>query len=158
MKNGPGPFLKVPPVVSKRPRVEMVPLIDCFFLLLVFFIFGVFSMTLQQGIWVDLPAAAQAASLKEETVTISVTAEGALFVNDRPVALEALGDALRQAVPPPVVGPEGRSPASGGATGGGTLVVIRADRASRHGLVVSVLDAVRQAGLQHVSFQTEPPA
>ncbi|MBI3021210.1 MAG: biopolymer transporter ExbD [Candidatus Omnitrophica bacterium] len=35
--------------MSKRPRIEMVPLIDCFFLLLVFFIFGVFSMTMQQG-------------------------------------------------------------------------------------------------------------
>ncbi|MBI3324778.1 MAG: biopolymer transporter ExbD, partial [Candidatus Omnitrophica bacterium] len=36
--------------MSKRPRVEMVPLIDMFFLLLIFFIFGVFSMKMQEGI------------------------------------------------------------------------------------------------------------
>ncbi|MBI2495467.1 MAG: biopolymer transporter ExbD [Candidatus Omnitrophica bacterium] len=85
--------------MSKRPRIEMVPLIDCFFLLLVFFIFGVFSM-------------------------------------------EALTGALRQ---------EASRQTSG-------LVVINADREVRHGLVMSVLDSVRQAGLETVSFHTMPEA
>jgi len=130
----------VKPVVSKRPRIEMVPLIDMFFLLLVFFIFGVFSMTMQQGIIVDLPSAASAASTKDDTITISLTADGSLSLNAEPLAIEALAPALRQEhvhLPNP-------------------LVVINADRQVTHGRVISVLDTVRQAGLQRVSFQTAP--
>lgn len=131
----------VKPFTSKRPRVEMVPLIDMFFLLLVFFIFGVFSMTLQQGILVDLPQAATATSTEAEAVTVSLTAEGAVFLNQAPVALEALAAALqavRQRQPDP-------------------LVIINADRLSPHGTVMTVLDAVRQAGLQRISLQAATP-
>lgn len=120
----------------------MVPLIDCFFLLLVFFIFGVFSMTMQQGIVVDLPAAQAGVSTQEAGLTISLTADGALFLNQDPVTLEALTGALRQ---------EASRQTSG-------LVVINADREVRHGLVMSVLDSVRQAGLETVSFHTMPEA
>jgi len=132
----------VKPALSKRPRIEMVPLIDCFFLLLVFFIFGVFSMTMQQGLVVNLPAADAGVSTPEGRLTISLTADGALFLNQDPVTLEALTSALRQE--------------ANRQTGG--LVVINADREVRHGLVMSVLDAVRQAGLETVSFHTMPEA
>jgi len=126
---------------SKRPRIEMVPLIDMFFLLLVFFIFGVFSMTMQQGLLVDLPAAETAvATTNEEPLSITVTAEGALFLNQEPVALPSLSAMLRQRklhVADP-------------------LVIINADRHVAHGTVMGVLDAVRRAGLKRVSFQTAP--
>ena len=131
----------VKPVVSKRPRVEMVPLIDMFFLLLIFFIFGVFSMKMQEGIIVDLPQAQTGAVSKDdETITISVTAEGELAVNRQPATLQTLPAALE------VQREERREP----------LVVINADRAASHGVVIGVLDAVRQVGLQRVSFQTTP--
>ena len=133
----------VKPFVSKRPRVEMVPLIDMFFLLLIFFIFGVFSMKMQEGIIVDLPRAATGAASKEdETITVSVTADGGLAVNRQPVTLEALPAALE------AQRGERREP----------MVIINADRLASHGTVISVLDAVRQAGLQRVSFQTTPEA
>jgi len=124
---------------SKRPRIEMVPLIDMFFLLLVFFIFGVFSMTMQEGLIVDLPAAETAVTTTEESLTITVTAEGSLFLNQEPIALNDLSGSLRhhrlRAADP--------------------LVTIHADRRTVHGRVMAVLDAVRQAGLSRVSFQTE---
>jgi len=118
----------------------MVPLIDMFFLLLVFFIFGVFSMTMQQGIIVDLPSAQTVASQQGEAVTISLTAEGAMFFNQETVTMDALASRLREA--------QRNQPSS--------LVVINADREARHGRVIEVLDAVRQAGLQRVSFQASP--
>ena len=144
----------------KRPRVEMIPLIDMFFLLLVFFIYGVFSMAMQQGILVDLPQASTATSTQEEAVTVSLTAEGAVFLNQEPVALDALAAALqavRLRVLPrtedrarhEVSGVEGRRP--------DPLVIINADRRSPHGTVMTVLDAVRQAGLQRISLQAATP-
>ena len=126
---------------KRRVRVEMVPLIDMFFLLLVFFIFGVFSMSLQEGIVVDLPAAATASPLKEdETVTISITEEGGLFLDQGAMTLDTLAAALRSEAL--------RSPKP--------FVAINADTRVRHGLVIKVLDTVREAGLQRVSFQTAP--
>jgi len=118
----------------------MVPLIDMFFLLLVFFMFGVFSMTMQQGIVVDLPSAQAVASQQEDTVTISLTADGALFFNQAPVTTDALAVLLRDT--------HRAQPAS--------LVVLQADRLAHHGRVMEVLDLVRQSGLQRVSFQASP--
>lgn len=136
--------MQVNPFPFKRPvRVEMIPLIDMFFLLLVFFIFGVFSMTMQEGIMVNLPGASTAASLKDErAVTISITAEGALFLREQPVTLDALASTLRAEA--------AKSPEP--------LVSINADGEARHALVITVLDTVRHAGLQRVSFQTAPDA
>jgi len=133
----------VPMVVMKRPRVEMVPLIDMFFIILVFFIFGVFPMTMQQGIMVELPAAATSRATREDAITVSVDADDAVFVNHQPVTVTALASRLD------AVRPETEKP----------LVIINADRAAHHGVVVSVLDAIRQAGFARVSFQTaaEPP-
>jgi biopolymer transport protein ExbD len=118
----------------------MIPLIDMFFLVLTFFIFGVFSMTMQEGILVDLPTAETAASTQDEALTVSVSADGALFLNREPVVLETLGEALRAR--------------AGSATD--QLVILNADAAARHGLVVSVLDAVRRGGFRRVSFRTAP--
>ncbi|MBI3010845.1 MAG: biopolymer transporter ExbD [Candidatus Omnitrophica bacterium] len=130
--------MQVKAFLPRRPRVEMIPLIDMFFLLLVFFIFGVFSMTLQQGLIVDLPKAETSVSTtKEDVVTISLPAEGGLFINRLPVALKSLAATLRQHSMPRE-----------------SMVVINADRQVPHGTVMAVLDAVRLAGLQRVSFQT----
>lgn len=129
-----------PPTSVRRPRVEMIPLIDMFFLLLVFFLFGVFSMTMQRGLLVDLPSAQTATTTQDDTLAISITADGQLALQEEPVTLEALPGRL----------------ASYAAHGDEPLVLIHADERVRHGLVVSVLDAVRHAGLARVSIQAQP--
>jgi biopolymer transport protein ExbD len=132
--------MQVNPFPSKRPvRFEMVPLIDMFFLLLVFFIFGVFSMTMQQGLMVELPPAVTATASQEDTVTVSVTGEGAVFLNQEPVTLQTL---------PAHLAALSRQPEP--------IVLINADTAARYGVVIAVLDAVRGAGLARVSFTTQP--
>ncbi len=133
--------MQVNPFPFKRPvRMEMVPLIDMFFLLLVFFIFGVFSMSRQQGIIVELPSARTGTSTQDETVTISIEADGTLFLEREPLQQAALDHRLREIA--------ARTPLP--------LVVINAHRLAGHGVVIDVLDRVRQASLQRVSFQTEP--
>ena len=134
--------MQINPFPFKRSaRIEMVPLIDMFFLLLIFFIFGVFSMSMQEGLVVDLPGATTAvASPHEDHVAITVTAEETLWLNREPVTLDTLAAALR-ARQARVADP---------------LVTIQADRRVPHGTVMAVLDAARQANIQRVSFQTAP--
>ena len=132
--------MRVQPFTPRRPRVELIPLIDMFFLLLVFFIFGVFSMTTQEGIRVELPQAATAAASKDETLTVSLTAEGTLFVDQDLTTLETLAVTLQAR--------HGGNP--------DTTIIINADRAVTHGAVISVLDTIRQAGFKRLIFQTAP--
>lgn len=126
--------------ITKRLRVEMLPLIDMFFILLAFFIFGVFSMTMREGIVVDLPSAQTAESAAKEGTTISITENGELFFNDQPVDREALALQLYD------LGMSETIP----------NVTIRADAQVAHGIVVDVLDLARKNNIKHVSFQTEP--
>jgi biopolymer transport protein ExbD len=133
----------IKPFVARRARVELIPLIDTFFLLLSFFIFSVFSMSMQEGLQVDLPTAESAAPSKEDTLTISITAEGTLFLNQEPAVLDTLAQTLQQRRATFAQSP---------------LVLINADRHVPHGTVMSVLDAVRQAQLTRVSFQAQPEA
>ena len=41
---------------TRKVRIEMVPMIDCMFLLLVFFIYAMLSMAVHRGLPVNLPA------------------------------------------------------------------------------------------------------
>lgn len=124
----------------RQPRVEMLPLIDMFFILLAFFIFGVFSMTMQQGIAVELPRVATAVASKEDSAVISLTADGKLFLNHEPSTIDTLEAALR----------EWREQYQE------AVVIIQADRMVPHGTVIEVLDRIRLAGINRVSFATEP--
>lgn len=132
--------MRVKAFVAKRPRVELVPLLDMFFILLVFFIFGVFSMTMSSGILVDLPAASTTEPLTPEVAVISLTADGRLFLNQEAVTVETLRSRLQafRAGRPEVP------------------VVINADHKVVHGLVMEVLDTVRQVGVARVAFRTAP--
>lgn len=133
--------MQVNPFPFKRSvRVEMVPLIDMFFLLLVFFIFGVFSMTMQQGILVELPRATTATTAQDKAVTVSLAADGTAFFNQDAVTMDELIDRLQTA--------QQTTPQQ--------LVILQADRQVSHGRVVEILDAIRQAGLHRVSFQALP--
>jgi len=128
------------PVPVRKARIELIPLIDVMFFLLASFIFVSLSMVQQKGIKVDVPKAATGDSNRKEYSAISVTAAGKLFLDKRPVTLEELQAALLQ------MARRSDEP----------RLSISADRQARHGDVVAVLDATRQAGLSKVAFETRP--
>ena len=132
--------MKVKRFRRRRPRIEIIPMIDTIFFLLVFFMVASLSMIRQQGLTVELPRAASASRTAEQRITISVTADGNLFLDKRRVEREALLDALREAI--------ARSPKA--------LVVVNADRGARHGDVVDVMDVARLAGAVQASIATQP--
>jgi biopolymer transport protein ExbD len=125
---------------ARKGRIEIVPLIDCMFLLLVFFVYSMMTLTQPRGIPVKLPPAADAPPERKEFVAISITETGQLFLEEEQVGLQDLEDRLAQKR---ILNPSLR-------------VLVNGDRNARHGQVVQVLDVLRRLSIQNVAIQTGP--
>lgn len=131
--------MKIPSDHSRPPRIEMVPLIDVVFLLLVVFIYAMLSMAVHKGLPVALPTSSTAKTELKTELSITVTAQGDIFVDKAPVALHALAAVLRR-----------RSSADREAG-----VLLFADRSLPYQTLYRVLDQVRRAGLTRINLQAE---
>ena len=69
---------------KKKARIEIIPMIDTMFFLLVFFMISTLSMTLQKGMEVNLPKASSASDDLPEQVTLTIGSKGELFFNRTP--------------------------------------------------------------------------
>ena len=63
----------------RRARIEIVPVIDVVFLLLVFFMMASLSMTVYRGLPVNLPRASTGTEARSESAAITVTREGETY-------------------------------------------------------------------------------
>ncbi len=131
--------MKVSLQAKRSPRIEMIPLIDLVFLILVSFVYGVFFMSVHRGVQVALPLSTTAKIEKQLTLTLSIQADGAVFLDKEPVPLENLGEALK------VKAAENRE----------TGVLLFADKNLPYQKLYAVLDLIRTAGLSQVSLQAE---
>ena len=71
-------------------RVELLPLIDVIFLLLIFFIFVMLKMTMQSSIPVELPQLVESKQQTEELLTITLDADNQIFINEQNSSLAEL--------------------------------------------------------------------
>lgn len=123
---------------SHGARIEMVPLIDCVFLLLVFFMFAMLSMTVHRGLEVKLPKAGGEIE-RESGLTIMVSEGDALTIEGRAVTVE---EAVAEAA--------ARTTAAGGP------VLIGGDRGASLGVAIGLLGRLREEGVEAVSFLVRP--
>ncbi len=135
--------MRLPRKYRKKARIEIIPMIDTMFFLLVFFMVATLSMTVQRGISVNLPHAASARDEIKQVVTLTLTKEGKLYFDIEEVASPAEA-ALRLA--------------SKNNADGQVSVVINADRAVEHGHVIDLMDAVRRAGVSRIAVAVRPLA
>jgi biopolymer transport protein ExbD len=131
--------MKVDLPASKKARIEMLPLIDIVFLLLVFFIYAMLSMAVHRGLPVELPLSTTAEIDKKLVLSVTVKADEAIYVDKERVALPELTDVLR-------------SKAGGTAEPG---VLVFADRALPYQMIYNVLDKIRLAGVNRISLQAD---
>lgn len=122
----------------RRARIEMIPLMDCIFLLLTFFIYASLSMTLHRGIKVHLPAASTAEVEKQSRLTISITADGRLYLDKEQVTVNQLLTQVK----------------SRQQKDKKLAVFINADKQAHVGLAITVLDLLRKNDVTQVSFLT----
>ena len=131
--------MKVGLQAKRKPRIEMIPLIDLMFLILVSFVYGVFFMSVHRGVPVTLPLSSTAKIENQLTLTLSIQADGSLFLDKEPVPFENLGETLKLRA----------------AENKETGVLLFADRNLPYQKLYAVLDLIRMAGLSQVSLQAE---
>ena len=124
----------------KKARIEIIPMIDTIFFLLVFFMISTLSMSQYRGMPVNLPKAASGQQAPAESAAITIDNQGRLFVDKQPVEKEMLGDLLRQQL----------------AGNADLLVVINADDGVEHGRVVEVMDIARGANVTRMAIAVKP--
>ena len=123
----------------KKARIEMLPLIDIVFLLLVFFIYVMLSMAVHRGLPVILPTSSTAKIDKHLILSVTVKADGTIYVDKERISLEDLESDLRQRV---------REKEETG-------VLLFADRDLPYQKLFQVLDQIRMAGVSRISLQAE---
>jgi len=124
----------------KKPRIEMLPLIDIVFLLLVFFIYAMLSMAVHRSLPVSLPVSSTAAINTELHITISVRQNGEIFLENRKISLEELQKILQDK-------------AQKAADIQSVQADLFADKKLSYQELYGVLDIIRSAGIANVSLQ-----
>jgi biopolymer transport protein ExbD len=87
--------MRIPRREPEKARIEVIPMIDIVFFLLVFFMISTLSMTVNRSLPVDLPKAASMQQELGETANLTVTKDGALFLNKEPVTLQEMVPKLK---------------------------------------------------------------
>jgi biopolymer transport protein ExbD len=124
----------------RRARIEIIPMIDVVFFLLVFFMMASLSMTVYRGMPVNLPRASTGTTPPAESAAVTVARDGQAYLEHQPVTSAVLGERLRGMV----------------AANPSVAIVITADEAVAHGRVVDVLDEVRKAGVTRMAIAIRP--
>jgi biopolymer transport protein ExbB/TolQ/biopolymer transport protein ExbD len=135
----------------KKTKVEIIPMIDTMFFLLVFFILSSVGIIKLAGQKVNLPSAANSEQQKPAQVTVSINANKIVKVNNTDVPKGAdVGPYLKREVQRQVGG--GRRQLER------AIIVISADTDVANGVVVRTIDESRAVGISHFAIATAPVA
>jgi biopolymer transport protein TolR len=120
-------------------QINITPLVDVMLVLLV--IFMVTAPLMQQGIGVELPrVAAQPLSSEVEQLSVVISREGRVQLNNAPLGIAGLTQKLTAIV-------QSRPDCT---------VALRADKTVPYGQLAEVMAAIRNAGVKKIGMVTEP--
>ncbi len=129
--------------IAKRKGVviNIAPLIDMVFILLIFFLVTT-SFVKETGIDVSRPVAATAVSKRGQMILIGVTKDGRIYMNRREVDIRLLRANVEREL----------------AENPDASVVVVADKESKTGLVIAVMDQCKLAGAKNVALAARIPS
>jgi biopolymer transport protein ExbD len=128
-------FLEMNPRQKKEANIDIGPLMDMVFILLIFFVVTS-TFTRETGVEVTKPQAQTASQLEKENILIAITRDGSIHIDERQVDLAGLSDVLKGII---AKNPEREA-------------VLIADKEAITGKLVSVIDACTLAGVKKVSI------
>jgi len=123
----------------EEPRVDLTPMVDVVFLLLIFFMIST-TFVETPGISVQLPESSSQREIKvPEEFKVQLSKEGEIYVGEERLSLEELRLRLT----------------GYGAKAREMNFALYADREARHGRVVQVMDLARESGFGKLAIATE---
>lgn len=115
-------------------QIDMTPMLDVVFIMLIFFIVTT-SFVRESGLEVNRPSAATATEQSKAGIFVAIKDSGEIYIDRKQVDAQRVRASLERLI------------ASQGEVG----LVIQADKDTRHGIVVQVMDAAREAGIKQIS-------
>ena len=122
-------------IFLEKGRLDIAPLIDVIFLLLIFFMLTS-SFIFQPGIKINLPQAITSEVIHRENLIIIVTEDDSLYINERSIDQDELLSRLK------IAAKESKP------------ILIKADRRSSLGKVVEIWDLCRSEGVEKINIAT----
>ncbi|SDJ15612.1 MULTISPECIES: biopolymer transporter ExbD [Ferrimonas] len=119
---------------SEGAEVDMTPMLDIVFIMLIFFIVTT-SFVKESGIDVNRPKAQQASKKPSANIFIAINEAGIVYMEKREVDIQRVRANVERML--------AESPEAS--------VMIQADKAAKHGVVVKVMDQVKAAGINTIS-------
>jgi biopolymer transport protein ExbD len=116
----------------RRGRIEIIPMIDVMFFLLVTFMLASLSMQSLNSITVNLPQGDAPNLEHKEPVTMTITKDSQIFLDKTPVNLATMAFTLKPMLDNDDLG-----------------VVVNADSGAPEGIVVEAMLQARRAGVEH---------
>jgi biopolymer transport protein ExbD len=116
--------------------IDMSPMIDCVFILLIFFIVTT-TFVEETGIEVDKPQAASASRLEKTSILIALTAQGSVVYGGREIGISGVQPLVKRMLQKENL-----------------PVILQADAAAPYGIAVRVVDEAKLAGASKVSLAT----
>ncbi len=124
---------------NDEPRIDMTPMVDVVFLLLIFFMIST-TFVESPGISIKLPeASSQTVDREPKEIKIYLSSAGDIFYQDKKISIDEFRELLA----------EHQSAADQ------TTILLLADQESRHGKVVTLMDLARDAGFVKLAIATE---
>lgn len=117
-------------------KIDLAPMIDCCFILLIFFIVTTVFVE-EPGVEVRKPDAVAAANLEANSILIAITAEGRVVYGGKDLGVAGIGARVKQLLNKEEL-----------------PVIIQADAAADHGVFSDVWSEVKHAGAKKISVST----
>ena len=132
--------MKLKAYQPKRARIEIIPMIDTIFFLLVFFMIASLAMTTQKGMPVNLPKASAATERPVVKVVLTLTSSGAYYIDRTPVDFADIHTILGRRLK--------ENPSA--------VVVINCDKTQSWQKGIELADEAKRAGARFLTIATEP--
>ncbi|MBI1368387.1 MAG: biopolymer transporter ExbD [Planctomycetes bacterium] len=121
---------------GNEPGIDMSPMIDCVFILLIFFIVTT-TFVEETGVQVDKPQAASSQRLEKTSILIALTKKGEIVYGGREIGISGVQPLIKRMLQKEEI-----------------PVIIQADNNSQSGMLVRIIDEAKLAGATKVSVAT----
>ena len=117
--------------------LDLTPVVDVVFNLLIFFALSMNFAAASRGIDVKLPSASSAKAIKSDQITVNLTKEGATYLDDKKINIDELEKKLKEKADKKA------------------LIIIRADSDVEHGRVVKIMDIIKSQDFNRIAIAVD---